>query len=110
MTEKRDANPLVKRVDDLIRRQQEDSQRAVQEVPVLTDVVEPAAAAEREARKGDEALVEDIERALLVRLVPEINRQIAALRGELEKELRKAVREAVAKAVATARKAKPAKR
>ena len=46
-----------------------------------------------------------IARALLVRLVPEINKQIAGLRSDMEKELRKAVREAVARAVAE-RKAK----
>ena len=98
--EERDANLLVKRVDALMRRQQEDSQRAVQEVPLLTEVVEhdPAVAAEK--KRADEALVEDIERVLLVRLVPELNKQIANLRGELEKELRRSVREAVAHAIA----------
>ncbi|MBI1942423.1 MAG: hypothetical protein HYS35_02055 [Betaproteobacteria bacterium] len=107
--EGREANPLIQRVDALMRRQQEDSQRAVQEVPLLTEVVEPeAAAAAPEARPGDEALVEDIERVLVVRLVPELNRQIAGLRSELEKELRRAVREAVAHAIAV-RKVKPGK-
>ena len=110
MTDERDSNLLIGRVDALMRRQQEDSQRAVQEVPLLTEVVEPAAsAAGREAKRADDALIEDIERVLLVRLVPEINKQVAALRSELEKELRKAVREAVTHAIATARKAKPGK-
>ena len=108
MSDEREPNPLIQRVDALMRRQHEDSQRAVQEVPLLTEVVEPEAAASREARQADEALVEDIERVLLVRLVPELNKQIAALRGELEKELRRAVREAVAHALA-ARKANPDK-
>jgi hypothetical protein len=109
MSEERDNNPLIKRVDALIRRQQEDSQRAVQEVPLLTEVVEPeAAAAAKDARQADEALIEDIERAVLVQLVPELNRQIAALRSDLEKEVRKAVRQSVAHAVEH-RKAKPGK-
>ena len=107
MSEEREPNPLIQRVDALMRRAQEDSQRAVQEVPVLTEIVEPdAAAASPPARPGDQALVEDIERVLVVRLVPELNRQIAGLRTELEKELRRAVREAVAHAIA-ARKVKP---
>jgi hypothetical protein len=110
MSEKAESNPLSARVDELVRRQQEDSQRAVQEVPLLTEVVEPDTAASREAKRADAALIDDIERVLLVRLLPEINKQIAVLRGDLEKELRKAVREAVGQAVAAARKAKPVKR
>ncbi|MEW6689796.1 MAG: hypothetical protein AB1452_11970 [Pseudomonadota bacterium] len=107
--EVREANPLIQRVDALMRRQQEDSQRSVQEVPLLTEVVEPEAApAARESRPGDETLAEDLERVLLVRLVPELGRQIAVLRTELEKELRRAVREAVGHAIAE-RKKKPDK-
>ena len=109
MSEERDSNLLIKRVDALIRSQQEDSQRAVQEVPLLTEVVEPDTAATRETKKADAALIEDIVRQLLVRLMPEVNQQIASLRSELEKALRKSVHEAVTKAVAAARKAKPTK-
>ena len=108
MTEERDANLLFKRVDALIRRQQEDSQRAVQEVPLLTEVVEPDAAAVAQKKRDDEALIEDIAHVLLVRLLPELNKQIANLRGELEKEMRRSVREAVAHAVSQ-RQAKPDK-
>ncbi len=102
--DEREQNPLVARVDALMKRQQEDSLRAVEEVPLLTEIVEhdPAAAAANAAR--DEALAADIERVLVVRLVPELNKQIAALRSELEKELRRSVREAVEHALA-ARKA-----
>jgi len=105
----REQNPLVARVDALMKRQQEDSLRAVEEVPLLTEIVEhdPAAAAASAAR--DEALAADIERVLVVRLVPELNKQIAALRSELEKELRRSVREAVEHALA-ARKANPDKK
>ena len=102
--ESKDANRLIARVDALIKRQQEDTLRAVEEVPLLTEVVEqdPAAAAASAAR--DEALAADIERVLVVRLVPELNKQIAGLRSELEKQLRRSVREAVEHALA-ARKA-----
>ena len=47
---------------------------------------------------------DDIERVLVVRLIPELNKQIASLRSELEKQLRRSVREAVEHALA-ARKA-----
>ena len=105
--EGKDANQLIARVDQLIRRQQEDSLRAVEEVPLLTEIVEqdPAEAAASAARAAsDEALATDMERVLVVRLIPELNKQIAALRSELEKQLRRSVREAVEHALA-ARKA-----
>lgn len=105
--EGKDANQLIARVDQLIRRQQEDSLRAVEEVPLLTEIVEqdPAEAAASAARAAhDEALATDIERVLVVRLIPELNKQIASLRSELEKQLRRSVREAVEHALA-ARKA-----
>ena len=109
MSDSKDPNRLIERVDALLRRQQEDTQRAVEEVPLLTEVVEHEAA---QAASGDtsaeEALAADIERVLVVRLVPELNRQIAGLRTELEKELRRAVREAVAHAL-EARKTSPGK-
>ena len=108
MSEDKEINPLIRRVDALMRRQQEDTQRTVQEVPLLTEVVEPEPGATRDSKKADEALIEDIERAVLVQLVPEFNRQIASLRSELEKELRNAVRQSVTHAVSH-RKAKPAK-
>jgi hypothetical protein len=110
----REANPLVARVDALVKRQQEETRRAVEEVPLLTEIIEhdPAAQAERAARAAraaqDEALAADIERVLVVRLIPELNKQIAGLRSELEKELRRSVREAVEHALA-ARKANSGK-
>ena len=105
MSEGRDSNRLIERVDALMRLQQEDTRRAVEEVPLLTEIVEhDAAAAAPDAVRSDEMLAADIERVLVVRLVPELNRQIASLRSELEKELRLSVREAVAHALA-ARKA-----
>jgi len=109
MSEGRDSNRLIERVDALMRRQQEDTQRAVEEVPLLTEIVAPEAAGQSpEAAHADKALAADIERVLVVRLIPELNKQIAGLRSELEKELRRSVREAVEHALA-ARKADPRK-
>jgi adenosylcobinamide amidohydrolase len=102
----KDANQLIARVDQLIKRQQEDSLRAVEEVPLLTEIVEQDAAAAAAGATRDEALATDIERVLVVRLIPELNKQIAGLRSELEKQLRRSVREAVEHALA-ARKANP---
>ena len=105
----RDPNRLIERVDALMKRQQEDSRRAVEEVPLLTEIVEQeAAAAPAGVLPREKTLASDIERVLVVRLVPELNKQIAALRTELEKELRLSVREAVEHALAT-RKANPDK-
>ena len=105
----RGPNDLMSRVDALMKRAQEDSLRAVEEVPLLTDVVEHNAAAAAAAAARDEALAADIERVLVVRLIPELNKQIASLRTELEKQLRRSVREAVEHALA-ARKAEPGKK
>ena len=105
----RDPNQLIARVDELMRRQQEDTLRAVEEVPLLTDVVEQdaAAAANKAAQAArDEALAADIERVLVVRLIPELNRQLAGRRAERETALRRSVREAVEPALA-ARKGDP---
>ncbi len=103
--EGRDPNQLFARVDALMKRQQEDSMRAIEEVPLLTEVVaHDARAATPEAIHAEKALAADIERVLVVRLIPELNKQIAGLRSELEKELRRSVREAVEHALA-ARKA-----
>ena len=59
-----------------------------------------AAPAPAEDVPAGQALAADIERVLVVRLVPELNRQVAALRAELEKQLRRSVREAVEHALA----------
>jgi hypothetical protein len=106
--EGKDANQLIARVDALMKRQQEDSQRATEEVPLLTEIVPHGAAPAPAPANADKALAADIERVLLVRLIPELNKQIAGLRSELEKEMRRSVRDAVEHALA-ARKANPDK-
>jgi len=99
--EGKEANQLIARVDALMKRQQEDSQRAIEEVPLLTEIVaHDAAAAPAAGANADKALASDIERVLLVRLIPELNKQIAGLRSELEKEMRRSVRDAVEHALA----------
>jgi hypothetical protein len=103
----REPNALIRRVDALIKRQQEEAKRSVEEVPLLTEIVERDAAGARAKAKEEEVLAADLERALLVRLVPEINKQVASLRSELEKDLRKAVREAIALAIAERRNRSP---
>jgi hypothetical protein len=97
----KESNRLIERVDALMRRQLQESQ---QEVPVLTEVVEPEVSA---ALPPADALAADIERALIARLAPELDRRLASLRAELEKEMRRAVREAVAHALAARTKAPP---
>ena len=100
MSDGKDPNQLFARVDALMRRQQEETQRTVEEVPLLTEIVEHNAEADAERARADEALAADIERVLVVRLIPELNKQLAGLRAELERELRRSVREAVAHALA----------
>lgn len=93
----RDSNPLIDRVDALLRRHQE-AAAGRDELPVLTEVVDPdkprsAAALDAAAV---EALSRELERAVLQRLERELQPALVVL-GE---SLRTALREAVATAVA----------
>jgi hypothetical protein len=101
MTEK-ESNRLIERVDALLRRRQEEVR---EEVPVLTEVIEPDAAAQAPFDARGDALAADIERALIARLAPELDRRLGALRAELEREMRRAVREAVTHALSAHGKA-----
>jgi hypothetical protein len=65
----RDANPLVERVDALLRRHQDAAPGGDDDVPVLTEIVEPGAA---------EALAFELERAVLQRLEAELQPALAA--------------------------------
>jgi hypothetical protein len=109
-------DPLVKRVDALIRRQTEPGAR---DVPVLTEVVSDERAPRR-AVDGPalEALARELERAVLERLGPEIERlieerlartlssvlgqELEGVRTELTVSVIQMVREAVAASVARA--------
>jgi hypothetical protein len=99
-------NPLIRRVDALVRSQREEAQRAEEEVPVLTEVVAPGPGGLATPARED-ALAADLERALVARLAPELERRLAGLRLELDRDLRRAVREAVAHALAARRTAPP---
>jgi len=65
----RDPSPLVERVDALLRRQHGVAPGAADDVPVLTEIVEPGAA---------EALAFELERAVLQRLEAELAPALAA--------------------------------
>jgi hypothetical protein len=113
----REANPLVKRVNALLRREATGGHG---EVPVLTEVVDPEAAAP--GPSVDEATVEALARmledAVLERLGPEVDRLIEerlartltevlgrsldSVRSELTVTVTQMVREAVADSVARA--------
>jgi len=94
--ETRDGNPLVERVDALLRRHQE-AATGREELPVLTEVVDPdkprgAAALDAAAV---EALSRELERAVLQRLEDELQPALAALGQALRVALREAVTGAV---------------
>lgn len=96
----REHNPLVARVDALLRSHQA-AQRVEEDVPLLTEVVAPGAApAAGVAGPAEDPLAGDLERVLIARLAPEFDRRLAGLRADLERELRRAVREAVGHALA----------
>ena len=102
-------NPLVARVDALLARHREDQD----EVPVLTETVEPAGTEPDAAQL--EALAAKIERAVLERLLAELDpvleerlapilaalleQALRGLRGELTTNVHELVRAAVAGAV-----------
>ncbi|HYD58460.1 MAG TPA: hypothetical protein VEB41_16260 [Burkholderiales bacterium] len=113
------ANPLVERVDALLRRHQ-DPEAADEAIPVLTEVVDD----ERARRRTEvdaaalEALALELERAVLERLGPEVDRVIEeklartlagmlgqsvdGMRSELTQSVTQMVREAVHASVARA--------
>ena len=95
--EARDPNPLVQRVDALLKRHQ-DAAPARDDLPVLTEVVDPHARPGPAALDAAavEALSRELERAVLQRLENELQPALAAL-GEA---LRAALREAVSSAIA----------
>jgi hypothetical protein len=94
----RATNPLIERVDALLRRHQEAAQ-AKDELPVLTEIVDPdkprgPAALDAAAV---EALSRELERAVLQRLEDELKPTLAALGQALRVALREAVTGAVAR-------------
>ena len=111
----KEPNPLVHRVDALLRRRQEPGREG--EVPVLTQIVNDEARATRAVDAAAlEALARELERAVLARLGPEVERVIQerlgrtlnevlakaleGARAELTGNVTQMVREAVASSVA----------
>jgi hypothetical protein len=112
-----DVNPLVQRVDALLRRRAEPGSGP--EVPVLTEIVADEPAARRAVDAAAlEALARELESAVLARLGPEVERVIEerlartlnevlgqaldGVRTELTGSVSQMVREAVAASVAQA--------
>jgi hypothetical protein len=118
-------NPLVERVDALLRRGQ-DPAAGETDVPVLTEIVDEEKNARRPAVDAEalEALARELERAVLERLGPEVERvideklartltsvlgqSVDGMRTELARNVTQMVREAVAASVARALAPSPA--
>lgn len=114
MADGNDSNPLVQRVDALMRRRSEPA-RSETDVPVLTEIVADDRPARPAVDRGAlEALARELERAVLERLGAEIDRVIdeklgrslsqalEGMRSELTASVTQTVREAVAASVAHA--------
>ena len=117
--ERRESNPLVQRVDALLRRQQ-DPAVGEGEVPVLTETIddEPVRRRAEVDAAALEAIAVELERAVLERLGPEVDRvieeklaralasvlgeSVGSMRTELTQSVHQMVREAVAASVARA--------
>jgi hypothetical protein len=115
----REANPLVERVDALLRRS-ESAPRQEADVPVLTEIIDDESAPRRPTIDAAalETLARELERAVLERLGPEVDRVIEerlartlsavlgqaldGVRTELTGSVTQMVREAVAASVAQA--------
>ena len=117
--EERQPNPLIRSVDALLRRGQ-DPQRGETDVPVLTEIVDDERAQRPPAVNAEalEALARELERAVLERLGPEVDRVIEeklahtlasvlgqsmdGMRSALTQNVTQMVREAIAASVARA--------
>ena len=103
MSDEHDLNPLVQRVDALLRRHQEQAQKAEADIPVLTDTFDQEPAGR--VAPATQELLDAIEAAVLERLWPELDRilerQLQELRAEMAASFRQAVRHAISR---TARK------
>jgi hypothetical protein len=94
-----DPNPLVQRVDALLKRHQEAGPAAGEDLPVLTEIVDPSTPAGPAALDAAavEALSRELERAVLQRLEEQLQPTLAALGQALRVALREAVTGAVAR-------------
>jgi hypothetical protein len=93
-----ETNPLVQRVDALLKRHREAAPGG-EDLPVLTEIVEPGSSAGATALDAAavEALSRELERAVLARLEAELQPAISALNDAWRSALRQAVASAVAR-------------
>ena len=93
-----DPNLLVQRVDALLKRHREAAPGS-EDLPVLTEIVDPGSAASASALDAAvvEALSRELERAVLARLEVELQPAISALNDAWRTALRQAVAAAVAR-------------
>jgi len=89
-----EGNPLVERVDALLRRHKS-AEGGGDDLPVLTEIVEPGAAVRDVAAVQE--LARELERAVLARLEGELETALADLGGALRRALRESVAGAVAR-------------
>lgn len=92
-----DPNPLVQRVDALLKRHREATPGGGDDLPVLTEIVDPNSPAAALDAAAVEALSRELERAVLQRLENELQPALAALGDALRAALQEAVAVAVAR-------------
>jgi len=97
-----EGNPLVERVDALLRRHQS-AEGGGDDLPVLTEIVEPGTAAAARDAAAVQELARELERAVLARLEGELETALADLGGALRRALRESVAGAVARELASRR-------
>ena len=96
-----DDDPLVQRVDALLRRQAAGREP---DVPILTEILDDEQAPPRRAIDPAvlEALARELERAVLERVGAELERALERMHAELQISVTHLVREAVAASIARA--------
>lgn len=110
MAEHAGEEQLVERIDALMRRHKTPA-KPEGDVPVLTDIIDDAEVASpaQDGQAGFEALALELERAVLERLAPELERLLQdaarSMQAEVNASVEHLVREAVAAALARALKA-----
>ena len=94
-------DPLVQRVDALLQRHEQATPAAAEDVPVLTEIVDPGSPAA-------EALALELERAVLARVEQDLDGTLSALREVLRGAVAAAVaRELEARGLAAKRPSPP---
>jgi hypothetical protein len=105
-----DDHDILGKADALLRRHVPPRTESADDVPVLTELISPGAAADEEEFRRDlvtevvsavqSRLAEDFERRLTQHLVTEVQATVAATLGDLQQDIANAVGDAVAEALA----------